>query len=223
MTLLVIKNSKEKYLERMKLSESAKIQTKYVLQRFDTFCQRTQQKPEDEVIEELKILKKTKTEDEYKEVLYNEILQPFVNELAEFYDPMAVKGLFSYFKGYLVSWGIVIYKEETKIFLRFPEKCQDEKHVFTKNEVWIQQGIRKEPLSVDDCYIIEGNIYDSNTLGNNFGTKFDVAWIELEKFTQVDCLEAISPTVAENNVPQTKQVESAIITLEKVQLSLRMF
>ena len=93
----------------------------------------------------------------------------------------------------------------------------------TKNEVWIQQGIRKEPLSVDDCYIIEGNIYDSNTLGNNFGTKFDVAWIELEKFTQVDCLEAISPTVAENNVPQTKQVESAIITLEKVQLSLRMF
>lgn len=135
MTLLVVKNSMEKYLERMKFSESAKVQTKLVLKRFDTFCHRTQNKAEDEVIEELKILKKTKSEDEYKEVLYNEILQPFVDELAEFYDPMAVRGLFSYFKGYLVSWGIVIYKEETKIFLKFPQKLQDEKHVFTKSEV----------------------------------------------------------------------------------------
>ena len=135
MTLLVVKNCKAKYLENMQNSESAKIQTKYVLQRFETFCQQTQNKSEDEVIEELKILKKTKSEDEYKQVLYNTILQPFINELGKFYDPSALRGLFSYFKGYLVSWGIIIYREESKIFLKFPKRCEDAKHVFTKPEV----------------------------------------------------------------------------------------
>ena len=46
MALLVVKNSMEKYLERMKFSASAKVQTKLVLKRFDTFCHRTQNKAE---------------------------------------------------------------------------------------------------------------------------------------------------------------------------------
>jgi integrase len=136
MTLLARRNNKEKYLGQMtQLSESAKIQTRYVLQRFDVFCKREFEKPEDQVLEELKILKKTTTEDEYKEFLYGEIAQPFIDELTKVYDANNVRGLFSYFKRYLVSWGIIIYREEAKIYLRLPTRDKDEKHVFKKDEV----------------------------------------------------------------------------------------
>lgn len=136
MALLTRRHNKEEYLGEMtQLSESAKIQTRYVLQKFDDFCKRKFEKPEDQVIEEIKILKKTETEDEYKLFLYKKILQPFIDELSKFYAPNNVSGLFSYFKRYLVSWGIIVYREETRIFLRLPKKKKDEKHIFSKNEV----------------------------------------------------------------------------------------
>jgi len=130
MTFLYKEQNKEEYLEQMtQLSKSARIQTKYVLQRFEGFCKREFNKTEGEVIEELRILKKTKTDDEYKESLFKIIAQPFINELSKAYDANNVKVLFSYFKRYLVWKGIIIYREESKIYLRFPKKEKDEKHI----------------------------------------------------------------------------------------------
>ena len=117
------------------LSKSAKTQTKYVLQRFDQFCKKEFDKTEAEVIQELRIVKKSSTEDEYKEALFKRIAQPFLNELSKVYDAHNVKVLFSYFKRYLVWSGIIIYREESKLYLRFPKKPRDEKHILKKEEV----------------------------------------------------------------------------------------
>ena len=136
MTLLAKRNSKEKYLGSMtQMSDSAKVQTKLVLQKFDDFCKRVFEKPENEVIEELKIKKKIESEDDYKEFLYEEILKPFIDDLSKVYVPNGVRGMFSYFKRYLVSWGIIIYREESKLRITMPAKLKDEKHILKKDEV----------------------------------------------------------------------------------------
>ena len=136
MTFLVKEQTKEEYLEQMtQLSKSAKIQTKYVIQRFDDFCKQEFEKNELEVIQELRMIKKTRTEDEYKESLYKIIAQPFINNLSELYDANNVKALFSYFKRYLVWHGIIIYREESTLYLRFAKKDKDEKHILKKEEI----------------------------------------------------------------------------------------
>jgi integrase len=136
MTFLAKEQNKEEYLEQMtQLSKSAKVQTKYVLKAFDVFCKKEFEKTEEEVIQELRMLKKTKTEDEYKESLYKMVSQPFINELSLVYNASYVKTMFSYFKRYLVWHGIVIYREESRIHLRFPKKNKDEKHILKKEEV----------------------------------------------------------------------------------------
>ena len=136
MTFLAKEQNKEEYLGQMtQLSKSARIQSKYVLQRFDNFCSKVYDRTEDQVVQELKMVKKTQADDEYKDYLFNKIAQPFIDELSKVYDPVNVKVLFSYFKRYLVWSGIVIYREESKIHLRFPKKSKDEKHILTKDEV----------------------------------------------------------------------------------------
>ena len=136
MTFLAKEQNKEEYLMQMtQLSKSARIQSKYVLQRFDNFCSKVYDRTEDQVVQELKMVKKTQADDEYKDYLFNKIAQPFIDELSKVYDPVNVKVLFSYFKRYLVWSGIVIYREESKIHLRFPKKSKDEKHILTKDEV----------------------------------------------------------------------------------------
>lgn len=89
----------------------------------------------------------------------------------------------------------------------------------TKNQAYVQYDTTSKSFSVDDCLILEENIQGSTQLENYFGTTFKVPYLNVEKYTEVDCLEGLYPTIAENNIPQTQQVGGAKITLEKVQLS----
>jgi len=72
---------------------------------------------------------------------------------------------------------------------------------------------------VGDCLVIEGRIQGSNQLTNAFNASWDVPWINIEKYAQVDCLEASYPTIAENNISQTKNNGGAKVTLEKIQIT----
>jgi uncharacterized coiled-coil protein SlyX len=89
----------------------------------------------------------------------------------------------------------------------------------TENQAWVVHDKSNNSFSIGDCFIIEGEVQGSTELENRFGANWDVPWIWVEKYTEIGCLEAMYPTIAESNVSQTQEFSSAKITVEKIQNS----
>ncbi len=75
-------------------------------------------------------------------------------------------------------------------------------------------------FSEDDCLVIEGNIRGTTSLSTDkFLTSWEVPYIWLDDYTEIDCLEALYPTIAESTISQTQHMGGAKVTIEKVQWS----
>jgi len=75
-------------------------------------------------------------------------------------------------------------------------------------------------FSEDDCLVIEGNIRGTTSLSTDkFLTSWEVPYMWLDDYTEIDCLEALYPTIAESTISQTQHMGGAKVTIEKVQWS----
>ena len=87
-----------------------------------------------------------------------------------------------------------------------------------RDTVWLGD-LNNYNFSIGDCLIIEGKTGEVNELTNSFGNSFETPSVKIEKFSSIDCLEAIYPTIAENDVSQTQTSGRIVVTVEKVQLA----
>jgi plastocyanin len=77
-----------------------------------------------------------------------------------------------------------------------------------------------QEFSEDDCLVIEGIIRGTTELTNKkYVSGWDVPYIWLDDYSEIDCLEALYPTIAESTVSQTQHMGGAKVTIEKVQWS----
>ena len=89
----------------------------------------------------------------------------------------------------------------------------------SRDQLWINDNSNSN-FSIGDCLVVEGPTGEVNQLTNTFGKSWDVPAIFLDKFAEIECLEANYPTIAENKIPQTQTGGSGIsVTVEKVELT----
>ena len=91
-----------------------------------------------------------------------------------------------------------------------------------KRELWFGHNSSIQSLSIGDCVIVEGIIEGKTELVNTYGTVTEVPyfWItNYQDYQEVDCLEAMHPTIAESTTSQTQQKGNAKVTIEKVQFT----
>ena len=75
-------------------------------------------------------------------------------------------------------------------------------------------------FSEDDCLVIEGVIRGTTSLSTDkFLTSWEVPYMLLDDYAEIDCLEALYPTISESTVSQTQYMGGATVTIEKVQWS----
>ena len=148
-SFLINKKSMEMYEEIISSEPRAtQYQRKYAVKLFRDFIHaKYEEKTIEDVIQEIIIIKKESSVEDYEDIIYN-MIQDWINFLVhKKLCPQTIRSGFANLRHFLYYFGIKTDEQDIKFRIKIPKKIKEEKHQLTKQEyAKIIQAMWKYPL-----------------------------------------------------------------------------
>ena len=136
MSILTKKRTTQGYLEKLNtFPKNTRENTQATINGLIKFVREKYDSSLDQICEELVLIKKTKGDEEFEDVLYN-LLQEWIDwNIEKKIGAYTIKIRFSIIRGFLYHMGIKTNTQDIKQILKFPRKIQEEKIPITREKL----------------------------------------------------------------------------------------